>query len=33
MTTIKRSEWEIMGALPVVSDSVELTITAAFEKT
>lgn len=33
ITTIKRSEWEIMGALPVVSDSVELTITAAFEKT
>jgi polyisoprenoid-binding protein YceI len=32
MTTIKRSEWGIMGALPVVSDNVELTITAAFEK-
>lgn len=33
MTTIKRSDWGILGALPVVSDSVELTITAAFEKT
>lgn len=33
MTTIKRSEWGVLGALPVVSDSVELTITAAFEKT
>ncbi len=31
MTTIKRSEWGILGALPVVSDNVELTITAAFE--
>ena len=33
MTTIKRSEWGILGALPVIGDSVELTITAAFEKT
>ena len=32
MTTIKRSEWGILGAIPVVSDSVELTITAAFER-
>lgn len=32
VTTIKRSEWGVLGALPVVSDAVELTITAAFEK-
>jgi polyisoprenoid-binding protein YceI len=32
VTTIKRSDWGVLGALPVVSDAVELTITAAFEK-
>lgn len=31
-TTIKRSDFGIMGALPVVSDEVELDITIAFEK-
>lgn len=32
MTTIKRSEWGLSGSVPVISDAVELTITAAFEK-
>lgn len=32
LTTIKRSEWGLSGDVPVVSDAVELTITAAFEK-
>lgn len=32
MTTIKRSDWGVLGAIPVVSDNVELTITAAFER-
>jgi polyisoprenoid-binding protein YceI len=31
-TTIKRSEWGLSGDVPVISDVVELTITAAFEK-
>lgn len=33
MTTIKRSDWGMAGDVPVISDAVELTITAAFEKT
>ncbi len=31
-TTIKRSDFGVMGALPLVSDAVELDITAAFVK-
>ncbi|MEO6387631.1 MAG: YceI family protein [Croceibacterium sp.] len=31
-TTIKRSEWGISSFVPLVSDEVELTLTAAFEK-
>ena len=31
-TTIRRSEFDVNGALPVVSDEVELNITIAFEK-
>jgi polyisoprenoid-binding protein YceI len=31
-TTINRSEWGLGGFVPLVSDAVELNITAAFEK-
>lgn len=31
-TTIRRSEFAVLGALPVVSDEVELDITVAFQK-
>ena len=32
MTTIKRSDFGVMGALPMVSDNVRLDITVAFQK-